>query len=76
MWNVEKSSLDHNALDTMVQAVTKMVEVLSSQKNISQGLEKLSVPTWDANRKIYATWKREFKFWMIKYKQDDDEQLQ
>ena len=60
----------------MAEAVTKMAEVLSSQKNVNHGLEKLSVPTWDGNRKTYATWKREFKYWVIKYKQDDDEQLQ
>ena len=75
-WNVKKSSVEHNALDVMAEAVTKMTEVLGSQKNPNQGLEKLSVPTWDGNRKTYATWKREFRYWMIKYKQDDDEQLQ
>ena len=73
---VKKSSVEHNALDVMAEAVTKMAEVLGSQRNVNQGLEKLSVPTWEGNRKTYATWKREFKYWMIKYKQDDDEQLQ
>ena len=42
---VEKSSVEHNALDVMAEAVTKMAEVLGSQKNVNQGLEKLSVPT-------------------------------
>ena len=68
--------MEYNALDVMAEAVTKMAEVLGPQKNVNHGLEKLSVPTWDGNRKTYATWKREFKYWMIKYKQDDDEQLQ
>ena len=53
-----------------------MAEVFGSQKKTNQGLEKLSVTTWDGNRKTYATWKRELKYWMIKYNQDDDEQLQ
>ena len=75
--NVTKSSVEHNALDVMAEAVTKMAEVLGSPKKTNQGLEKLSVPTWDGNRKTYATWKREFRYWMIKYNQDDDdEQLQ
>ena len=75
--SVKKSSVEHNALDVMAEAVTKMAVVLGSQKNVNQGLEKLSsVPTWDGNRKTYAIWKREFKYWMTKYKQDNDEQLQ
>ena len=60
----------------MTTAVTKMADVLGSQKTASHGLEKLSVPTWDGNRKSYATWKSEFNYWMYKYKQDEDEQLQ
>ena len=75
-WNIKKSSVEHNALDVMAEAVTKMAEVFGSQKKTNQGLEKLSVPTWDGNRKTYATWKREFKYCMIKYNQDNDEQLQ
>ena len=60
----------------MTCAVTKMADVLSSQKNTNHGLEKLSVPNWDGSRKNYATWKCEFNYWMEKYKQDKDEQLQ
>ena len=66
-WNIKKSSVEHNGVDVMAEAVTKMAEVLGSQKKTNQGLEKLPVPTWDGNRKTYATWKREFKYWMIKY---------
>ena len=47
-----------------------------SRMTTSHGLEKLSVPTWDGNRKSYATWKSEFNYWIYKYKQDEDEQLQ
>ena len=32
-WNVKKSPVEHNALDVMAEAVTKMAEVLGSQKN-------------------------------------------
>ena len=60
----------------MTSAVTKMADALSSQKNASHGLEKWSVPTWDGVRKSCATWKHEFQYWMTKYKQDRDEQLQ
>ena len=51
----------------MTTAVTKMADVLGSQKTASHGLEKLSVPTWDGNRKSYATWKSEFNYWMYKH---------
>ena len=37
-WNVKKSSVEHNALDVMAEAVTKVTEVLGSQKNPNQGL--------------------------------------
>ena len=57
----------------MTTAVITMADVLGSQKTTSHGLEKLSVPTWDGNRK---SWKSEFNFWIYKYKQDEDEQLQ
>ena len=53
-----------------------MADVLSSQKNTNHGLEKLTVPNWDGSRKNYATWKSEFNYWVEKYKQDKDEQLQ
>ena len=74
--NSQEPPLKHDALEAMTTAVTKMADVLGSQKTASHGLEKLSVPTWDGNRKSYATWKSEFNYWMYKYKQDEDEQLQ
>ena len=37
-WNVKKSSVKHNALDVMAEAVTKMAEVLGSQKKIIKDL--------------------------------------
>ena len=67
---------DHEKLEAMTTAVAKMADVLGSQKNANHGLEKLSVPTWDGSRKSYTTWKNEFNYWMKKYKQDNDEQLQ
>ena len=60
----------------MTSAVTKMADVISTQNNTHHGLEKLTVPSWERNRKNYATWKSEFNYWMVKYKQDKDEQLQ
>ena len=72
----KKPSTDNESLEARTSAVTKMADVLSSQKNASHGLEKLTVPTWDGSRKSYATWKNEFNYWMKKYKQDKDEQLQ
>ena len=72
----EKPPFKHEVLEAMTSAVTKMADVLSSQKKASHALEKLSVPTWDGFRKSYATWKHEFQYWMFKYKQDKDEQLQ
>ena len=74
--NFEKSSLKHDTFEVKTTAVTKMADVLGSQKTASHGLEKLSVPTWDGNRKSYATWKSEFNFCMDKYNQDEDERLQ
>ena len=60
----------------MTTAVTKMADSLGSQKTASHRLEKLSVPTCDGNGKSYATWKSEFNYWMYKYKDDEEEQLQ
>ena len=74
--NSQEPALKHDALEAMTTAVTKMADVLGSQKTASHVLEKLSVPTWDGNRKSYATWKSEFNYWMYKYKQDEDEQLE
>lgn len=34
------------------------------------------MPTWDGVRKSCATQKHKFQYWMNKYKQDKDEQLQ
>ena len=55
----EKPLFKHEVLEAMALAVTKMTDVLSSQKYASHGLEKLSVPTWDSVRKSCATWKHE-----------------
>jgi len=72
----KKPSNDHGKLKAMTSAVTKMADVISTQNNTHHGLEKLTVPSWEGNRKNYATWKSEFNYWMEKYKQDKDEQLQ
>ena len=73
--NFEQSSLKHDTFEAKTTAVTKMADVLGSQKTASHGLEKLSVPTWDGNRKSYATWKSEFNYCMDKYNQDEDERF-
>ena len=72
----KKPFTDHEKLEAMTSAVTKMADVLGSQKNVNHSLEKLSIPTWDGCRKCYTTLKNEFNYWMKKYKQDKDEQLQ
>ena len=72
----EKPPFKHEALEAMTSVVTKMTDVLSSKKYASHGLEKLSVPSLHGVRKSYATWKHEFQYWMNKYRQDKDEQLQ
>ena len=74
--NSQEPPLKHDALEAMTIAVTKMEDILGSQKTASHGLEKLSVPTCDGNGKSYATWKSEFNYWMCKYKEEEDEQLQ
>ena len=56
----KKPSKDHVKLEAMAFAVTKMADVLSSQKNTNHGLKKLMVPNWDGSRKNYAPWKSEF----------------
>ena len=55
-----------------------MAEVLesSSSKSKASGLERLPVPDWDGARRSYSTWKNEFRRWVTKYSQDDQEQLQ
>ncbi|XP_028417504.1 uncharacterized protein LOC114541904 [Dendronephthya gigantea] len=53
-----------------------MAEALTSTKiDKTNSLEKLSVPVWDGKRKSYLTWKHEFKHWMEKCRQDEEEQL-
>ena len=74
--NSQQPPLKHDALEAMTTAVTKMADILGSQKTASHRLEKLSVPTWDGNRKSYATWKSKFIYWMYKYKRHKDEKLQ
>ena len=64
-----------SSISSMTSAVTKMAESLATKPNLS-GLQRLPVPTWDGNRRSYATWKKEFNHWMMKYGQDKDEQLQ
>ena len=71
--NFEKSLLKYDVLEAMTTAVTKMADVLGSQKIASHGLEKLSVPTRDGNEKSYATWKREINNCTYRYKQNEDE---
>ena len=44
--NSQEPPLKHDALQAMTTAVTKMADVLGSQKTASLGLEKLSVLTW------------------------------
>ena len=51
----KKPSNGHVKLEAMASAVTKMADVLNSQKNVNHGLEKLTVPNWDESRKTYAT---------------------
>ena len=61
----------------MTIAMTKMTEALILNKiDKTNSLEKLSVPVWDGKQKSYLIWKHEFKYWMEKYKQDNEEQLQ
>ena len=55
----EQSVNYQKSIRAMALAVTKMTDVLSSQKYASHGIEKLSVPTWDSVRKSCATWKHE-----------------
>ena len=48
-------------LENVNIALQKMVDVLDSKsKSQNHGLEKLSVPIWDGDRKSYATSKNEF----------------
>ena len=61
--NAEKKlSNDQEKLKAMTSAVTKMAEVLSSQRKTDHGLEKLMVPNWDGSRKNHATWTSEFNY--------------
>ncbi len=72
-----KSSADNSkSLEAMTSAVTKMAEALKGSKSKTSGLERLPVPSWDGCRTSYSTWKKEFRHWMTKYSQDEDEQLQ
>ena len=50
--NVKKSSVEHNALDVMAEAVTKMAEVLGSQKNVNHGLKNYQFRRGMATEKL------------------------
>ena len=71
----EKKKDDSESIQAMTAAIAKMAKALESKPSAT-GLEKLSVPSWDGNRRTYATFKKEFNHWMEKYKQDEEEQLQ
>ena len=49
--NSQEPLLKHDALKAMTTAVTKMADALGSEKTAIHRLEKLSVGTWDGNRK-------------------------
>ena len=64
-------------IEAMTSAMTKMTETLILNKiDKTNSLEKLSVPVWHGKRKSYLTWKHEFKYWMEKCKQNNEELLQ
>ena len=71
----QKTVEETGGLEAMATAKKNLAESMQSKPNISC-LKRLSVPTWDGNRKTYATWKRKFHHWMTKYNQEQDEQLQ
>lgn len=75
-YNAVQETAQEDVLEAMSSAVKKMAESLTKPKQTSHGIEKLTVPSWDGNRRSYATWKHEFNHWMKKYSQDADEQLQ
>ena len=64
-----------SSMSTMSTAVTKMADTMVSKPKLS-GLQRLPVPKWDGCRRSYATWKKEFNLWMVKYDQDKNEKLQ
>ena len=74
--NATQEPKQNEALTAMTSAVQKMANSLTKPSNMSHGIEKLAMPTWDGKRRSYATWKQEFEHWMVKFSQDDDEQLQ
>ena len=76
-YSSDKTEYKSDDIEAMTIAMTKMTEALISNKiDKTNSLEKLSVPVWDRKRKSYLIWKHEFKYWMEKYKQDNEEQLQ
>ncbi len=75
--NSNKTEYSSDDIGAMTSAMAKMVEALILTKtDKTNSLEKLSVPVWDGRRKSYLIWKQEFKYWMQKCKQDEEEQLQ
>lgn len=71
--NASPNGPDHTeTLKTMTFAVEKMAVAIGRNPS---SLEQLTVPNWDGSRRTYQTWKREFRHCMVKYGQDEDEQL-
>ena len=72
--NASPKGPDHTeTLKTMTSAVEKMAVAIGTK---TSSLERLTVPNWDGSRRTYQTLKREFRHFMVKYGQDEDEQLQ
>ena len=75
--NSNKTEYSSDDIGAMTSAMAKMAEAfISTKTDKTNSLEKLSVPVWDGRRKSYLIWKQEFKYWMQKCKQDEEEQLQ
>ena len=74
---LDKTEYKSDDIEAMASTMTKMTETLILNKiDKTYSLEKLSVPVWDGKRKSYLICKHEFKYWMEKCKQDNEEQLQ
>ena len=56
--NAIQEPKQNGALTAMTSAVQKMANSLTKPSNMSHGIEKLAMPTWDGKRKSYATWKQ------------------
>ena len=79
--NLERLEIIFNLVETKYRQIKKQQEALADRivedgQPEADEMLKANSEVGGGCRRSYSTWKKEFSHWMIKYSQDEDEQLQ